>query len=264
MVPFAQHAPAATCRGPDSPATPSRCRRPWTTCRDARGRSRPCRRCRSRCPPTTPRDRRFTQWRIDLADVAAGPALRRASGNADRSRHAPAPAPRSRQRRIERLGRRGVHDIERAAGGAARYRRRAARRRPRRRAAGSRSMWRGRPCPSDRPPCARLRSTQASSIVSGMRTHHAAVAARASHRRSRKPSSMSGRPSRAPSPPRLFMKILKLGAPYSRDIARHAGELLFGRDDEVIAEIDARTRFGDGRGRRRRSSRTARSPSDRG
>src|SRR3546814_9115279 len=54
------------------------------------------------------------------------------------------------------------------------------------------------------------------------------LAAAASHKRSRNPSSMSGRPSRLPSPPRIFMKILNVVTPSSFTYFRseeHTSEL---------------------------------------
>src|SRR5262245_24414962 len=72
------------------------------------------------------------------------------------------------------------------------------------------------PLPSGSAARRRSRSTQAISMFSGCGQTIPPAAAAASHRRNKKPSSMSGRPNRFPSPPRLFMKILKEGAPRSR------------------------------------------------
>ena len=155
---------------------------------------------------------RFAERRIDLAGIAAGPA--NVMGQIVRTGldvHHCAGAPMA-QRRLQSFGRRGVDDIERCAcrvrdiGGALHcvgFDKGRARRVPGFEAAAAFRIARFEPIAQDPGDFDGFR----------MRTHHAAMAAAASQSRNKKPSSISGRPRRAPSPPRLFMNILKLGAP---------------------------------------------------
>ena len=71
-------------------------------------------------------------------------------------------------------------------------------------------------------------------------------AAAASHRRNRKPSSMSGSPKPLPFAAAVVHENLERRRAEVARIGRHAGELGFGRDDEMITEVDAGARFGNG------------------
>ena len=198
-----------------SRATPSRCRLLWRRYRGARDRWRPCQSLRRATLATAVRGRTLPERRIDLADIASGPAdVVREIVRTGLDVHHGAGTPVT-QRRLQRLRRRCVDDVERCAcrvrdiGGALHrvgFDKGRARRVPSLEASGALRIACFQPI------------AQYPRDFNGfrMRTHHAAIAAAASQSRNKKPSSISGRPRRAPSPPRLFMNILKLGAPYLR------------------------------------------------
>ena len=78
-----------------------------------------------------------------------------------------------------------------------------------------------------------------------MRTHHAAIC----RRRLAKPEKKSvvdiGQTEACAFAAAIVHEYLETRRAVVAHISRHAGELRFGRNDEVIAEIDARAFFGD-------------------